>query len=143
MTSRSRIDAVLRVRRVQELQAAGDLASARAEVRRAENRLENARDHYDANRDRDQMRDLVPTAVADRYVRELHALTIQQARLTVKELVAKMDERRVVLSERTQAVKGLERLDERLAVDEETERRRAETREIDDRRVLRQEVLGS
>lgn len=143
MTSRSRIDAVLRVRRVQELQAAGELASARADVRRAEGRLEDARDHYDAHRDRDDMRDLVPTAVADRYVRELHALTIQQARLTVKELVAKMDERRVVLSERTQAVKGLERLDERLAVDQETERRRAETREIDDRRVVKSEVSGS
>ncbi len=136
MTDRNRIDVVLRVRRVQELQAAGDLAATRAEVQAAEMRLTDARDRYDANRDLDEMRDLVPASVADRQVRELHAQTIQRARLHVKELLAKMEARQIVLTERTQAVKGLERLDERLAVDEETERRRAEIREMDERRLI-------
>lgn len=135
MTDRNRIDVVLRVRRVQELQAAGDLAAARLEAEAAGARLGEARDRYDANRDLDDMRALVPASLADRQVRELHARTIQRARLHVKELLAKIEERQIVLTERTQAVKGLERLDERLAIDEETERRRAETRELDERRL--------
>lgn len=143
MTDRRRIDAVLRVRRVQELQAAGELAAARAEVRDAEDRLGSARDRYDTRRDLDSMQDLVPVAIANRQVRELHAQTIQHARQTVKELVAKMEQRRIVLTERTQAVKGLERLDERLAAEQDIEERRAETRELDDRRYPTAAVLSS
>lgn len=136
MTARSRIDVVLRVRRVQELQAAGVLAAARAEAERAQADLDAARDRYDVHRHRDHLDAVVSIAVAERQVRELHARTIQQARLTVKEMVAKMEQRRAELQERSQAVKGLERLDERLAEEEQAENLRLEARELDSRRWI-------
>lgn len=133
MTDRSRIDAVLRVRRVQELQAAGELASARNELQAAEHALDAARDHYAERRGLDLRGGMVPDVRADRQTRELHARRIQMARISVRQLVDRVEERRVALTERTRAVKGLERLDERLAEQERVEELRAEVKEADDR----------
>ncbi len=133
MTSRDRVSTVLRVRRVQEQQAAGELARATAAAREAERSLEAIHRHYERHRDLDRHDDLVPERLRSREVRALQAQAIQRGRAQVRAALAHAEEQRADLQLRSQAVKAMERLDERLGSAERAEDLRAERREVDDR----------
>lgn len=136
MSRRDRISTVLRVRRVQQLQAAGDLAVATAAAREADRCLGMLQRHYDQHRSLDHRDDPVPERSRDHQQRVLQASAIQRGRARVKEAVGTMEERRRLLQVRSQAVRAMERLDERIAAEDEIERRRAEVRELDERALL-------
>lgn len=132
MTSRARIASVLRVRRVQELQAAGAMAKAGAASTEAERVLGALHRHYDQHRDLDRVDAAVPDRLRDHEVRTMHARAIQHGRERVKEAVAALDLAQREFQVRSQAVRAIERLDERLAEEEALEADRAERRELDD-----------
>lgn len=133
MSNRDRIATVLRVRRVQELQAAGELAGATAAAREAERALGAIQRHYDRHRDLDGLDDVVPESLRIRERRDQQAAAIRRGREQVRAALARVDERRADLQLRSQAVKAMERLDERLAGEARAETERAERREVDDR----------
>lgn len=133
---RDRIATVLRVRRAQELQAAGELSRATMASREAERVLAALRDHYDRHRDLDHLDALVPDRLRDHEVRAAQARAIQRGRLQVREAMRTLDLRRTELLARSQAVRAMERLDDRAREDEEAERRRQETRELDERATI-------
>lgn len=128
-----RIATVLRIRRAQELQAAGELSRATAAAREAERVLGALHDRYDAHRDLDDVDALVPDRLRDRERRGLQARAIQRGRAQVREAVGTVDLRRTELLARTQAVRAMERLAERARDDADAERRRQEVREQDER----------
>lgn len=136
MSRRDRISTVLRVRRVQQLQAAGELAVATAAAREADRCLGMLQRHYDQHRSVDHRDDPVPERSRDHQQRVLQASAIQRGRARVKEAVGTMEERRRLLQVRSQAVRAMERLDERIATEDEIDRRRAEVRELDERALL-------
>lgn len=129
---RDRIGTVLRVRRVQELEAAGGLARAGAAAREAERVLSALHAHYDQQRDVDVRDGCVPDRVRDHQVRSLQAQSIQRARAQVRSNLEAVEEHRRLLMARTQAVRAMERLDERARTEEEAERLRQERRELDE-----------
>lgn len=137
MSRRDRISTVLRVRRVQQLQAAGDLAVATAAAREADRCLGVLQRHYEQHRSVDHRDDLVPERSRDHELRVLQASAIQRGRARVKDAVTTMEDRRRLLQVRSQAVRAMERLDERIAAEDEAERRRAEVRELDERGLQR------
>lgn len=130
---RDRIGTVLRVRRVQELQAAGEMARVTMALRESERVLSDLHIRYDARRVLDGQDGLVPERLGDRTLRVLDAEAIQRGRENVRSAVALVESRRNELLERTRAVKAMERLDERLAEEELVELRRQEVRELDER----------
>ncbi len=131
---RQRMATVLRVRRVQELQAAGDLARSRAAAQESERVLGALDRHYDGHRAIDHEDGPVATRLRDHQTRYLQAEAIQRARHRVAEAVEAMESRRTDLVVRTMAVRAMERLDERLADEEIIELRRVEIRDQDERR---------
>ena len=133
MTKRDRIETVLRVRRVEERQAAADLARAAAVVHDAEAQLGAVRSRYEAGTVLDLVDDLVPARLRDRTIRTAQAEAIQRGRERVRDAVSTMTAKREILLARSQATRAMERLDERLAIEEEAEARRAEVRELDER----------
>ncbi len=139
---RTRIATVLRVRRVQELRAAGDLSRAGAAAREAERVLGALHDHYEHHRDLDQADALVPDRLRDHEVRELQARAIQRGRARVRDAIDAVDQARSELVVRTQAVRAMERLDERARDEHEAERRRDEVRELDERSTSAHLVTG-
>lgn len=134
---RDRIATVLRVRRAQELQAAGELSRATAAAREAERVLGALRDRYDEHRALDQLDAPVPDRLRDHQVRVLQSRAVQRGRTQVRSSVADVDLRRTELLARTQAVRAMERLAERARDEEEAERRRQEVREQDERAATR------
>lgn len=130
---RTRLATVLRVRKVQELQAAGDLARAVNAAREADRVLGALHARYDAHRDLDRGDALVPDRLRDRERRVLHAQAIQAGRRQLQDAQAVADRRRIELMARTQAVRAMERLDERARVEEDAEHLRHDVREADDR----------
>ena len=135
-STRDRVATVLRVRRVQEMQAAGEMARAAAAAAEAELALTGVRRRYDDHRSLDAVDALVPDRLRDRDTRVLQARAIQRSRQRVQEAVAAVDARRLDLQVRSQAVRAMERLDERLAVEAEAEARRIEIRELDERGAM-------
>ncbi len=133
MSSQDRIRTVLRVRRIQELQAAGELARTSAAARAVEEQLVDLRRRYDDERHRDAGDDLVPARLRERTTRELQADAIRRGRDRVRDALSRVDDARLVLQVRSQAVRAMERLDERLAEEAAAELRRAEVRELDER----------
>lgn len=130
---RDRITTVLRVRRAQELQAAGELSRATAAAREAERVLGALRDRYDDHRALDRIDAPVPDRLRDHEVRALQSRAIQRGRVQVRDAVAGVDLRRAELLARTQAVRAMERLAERARDEDDAERRRLEVREQDER----------
>lgn len=134
---RDRIGTVLRVRRVQELEAAGGLARAGAAAREAERVLGALHAHYDRHRSIDAEHGRVPQRVRDHEVRSLQAQSIQRARAQVQANLAAVEDHRRLLMARTQAVRAMERLDERARTEEEAERLRRERAELDEQATSR------
>lgn len=129
---RTRVATVLRVRRVQEMQAAGELARATKAASESERRLDAVAERYDAARDVDARSGSVPERVPDRDRRVLQASAIQRGREQLRTALAHVEDRRVDLLARKAAVTAMERLDERLALEEDAETRREERRELDE-----------
>lgn len=134
---RDRIATVLRVRRAQELEAAGGLARAGAAAREAERVLGALHAHYDRHRDLDGADALVPDRLRDHEVRNLHARAVQRGRQRLRDATGEVDLRRIELLARSQAVRAMERFDERARDEEEAERRRREIRDMDEQASTR------
>lgn len=133
MTSQpDRIATVLRVRRAQEAQAAGELARAGAAAREAERVLGSLMQHYERHRDLDLRDAAVPERLRDREVRMLHAQAIQRGRAMVRDALASMEQQRMLLQVRSQAVRAMERLEARAVEEAEVERQRRERRDQDE-----------
>lgn len=130
---RKRIETVLRVRRIQETQAAGEFTKASLAARQAEVSLSTSMVRYNSNRTLDLRADTVDAVLRDRETRVFQAKAIQLARQQVRDTIDAMEEHRDDLRIRTQAVKAMERLDERLRDEEEEDRLDQEQREADDR----------
>ena len=134
---RDRIGTVLRVRRAQEAQAAGELSRASLAAREAERTLSALYQHYEHHRDVDTQDASVPDRIRDHELRSMHARAIQRGRTQVREIGADVDLRRTALIARSQAVRAMERLDERVREEEAHERRRQETRDQDEAAIIR------
>lgn len=129
---RARVATVLRVRRVQELQAAGEFAKATQEAATVEASLRDADHRYQSGRDVDRRSGAVTERVPDRDARVLQATAIQRGRDQLRAALAHVEERRLDLLARKAAVTAMERLDERLADEEDAEARRVERRDLDE-----------
>lgn len=132
-TRRSRIETVLRVRRIQETMAASEYTKAAMAARQAELGLGVSMRRYDASRALDAASGSVEAVLRGRETRVFQAQAIQLGRDQVQHTVETMEARRADLRIRTQAVRAMERLEERLREEDEDERDRIEQREIDDR----------
>ncbi len=133
MSSRTdRIGTVLRVRRIQEAQAAGETARAAQTAAETERVLGSLRQHYDRHRELDHSAGQVPDRLGDRLRREQQAQAIQRGRERVQAAVADLEARRRDLVVRTQAVRAMERLDERLRAERSAELARIERRDLDE-----------
>jgi flagellar biosynthesis chaperone FliJ len=128
-----RIATVLRVRRAQEADAASGLARAGLAAREAERVLGALHQHYDRHRDLDAADAPVPDRLRDRERRLFQAQAIQAGRARVRDALAAVEEHQRLLQARTQAVRAMERLDERLRAEQDALTRLAERRELDER----------
>lgn len=123
---RFRLDAVLRVRRVQEDLAAGKLAVANHEEQEATRRVEAAREDYLVIKVRDGVQDARTFAAErERWSRSADAITVAEGLRHEASQVVEL--RRSEWSEAAQSVSGLERLDEKRRAEHvhETEREEA------------------
>lgn len=133
---RFRLDAVLRVRRVQEDLAAGQLAVANHEEQAAVQRVEAAKDDYLVITVRDGVQGARTFAAErERWNRSADAITVAEQQR--REAAQVVELRRSEWSEATQAVSGLERLDEKRRTEHRTETDREEAVLSDERAAER------
>lgn len=132
--STERVDTLLRVRRIQQQQAAMGLADRLAEVAHAQARLEAARDEYRSHDHLDRPDTATPTAgvLVDRARRARHAAAIPRRKQELAASEAALEAQRAEIAERTGAVRGIERLGDRLRDSENDELLRRERVEIDE-----------
>lgn len=132
MRDPKRIQAVLRVRRIQEQQAAAEMARAQVAVRQANAALAALHDEYRAHNQLDAAGGEVPSVLDSTATRSRQAESVRRGRRAVNRAIVDVEERRIILTERSKAVKGLEKLEERLADETLIEVRRAEVRDQDE-----------
>ena len=133
---RFRLEQVLRVRRVQEDQARGELLLANRAAQVAAQRVEERVAEYEG---RSMPSGTTTYADFERAVFMLDAAAgaIQVAKVAYAETLVVVDERRAAWAAARQKVAALERLEERRAAEHAIEVRRAEDRLVDDLVVAR------
>ncbi len=128
---RFRLESVLRVRRVQEDVARGELVRATAALTAAESTLRDGRDHLDRLSRGAAPRG--PTAwEAQRRIVLTAAEEVEHLDAAVAVAAAERDARRAALAEARTRVRALERLDERRRAEHDLEAGRQAERVVDD-----------
>ncbi len=133
---RFRLEQVLRVRRIEEEHARGDVLLARGDVARAEQVLEARREGYRSFRPRTGPVSAAE-AVADRTSHRLKAEAVASSAERVAAAEEVLAERVVQWQGRAQRVQALERLDERRRHDHALEVQRDDDKVVDDLVVAR------
>lgn len=133
MTSRtSRLDGLLRVRRLQEEVARARLIADAAVERRAERALDEAVERYAAPAAEADGDLATPEFLAGRRRRQALAGSVRLAGTTVQEAIEVLDQSRTGWSDAAMRMTALERLEERAAEAARLERLAAEQRTIED-----------
>jgi len=128
---RSRIDSVLRARRVQEELARQALAHANADLRRADDSYRDEQSRYESLSEVLGIQD-AEAFVANRLSCELAAATLGAARMTRDDAAVAAAMNHAAWREAAQRVASLERLDARRQAEDALEAMRAEAVEIDE-----------
>jgi len=139
---RFRLESVLRVRRIQEDVARGELARATLALAAAESALQEGRDHLD--RLSRQPHPIGPAAwQARRQILLAAAEEIEQLADGVTAAAAERHARQAALAEARTRVRALERLDERRRAQHALEAARREERLVDDLVTARFRLTGA
>lgn len=108
---RERIKAVLKVRELQEQQAAMEVARAVQAARGAEAHLSSLLQRYDAEVGLDLFTGDADVALRRRQQREFHAGAIVHGKDALRAANLEVERQQVLLVEKSKAVRGLEKLD--------------------------------
>lgn len=138
----ARVATLLRVRRIQQQQSAAGLSERLAAVQEAEENLRVARSRYRDHHDLDRCSGRVAVANAQHLRRSLHAAGIPRQRAALAAAEDALERQRNEIADRTAAVRGIERLEERITADATDHRLRRERREVDER-MARRSIGGS